>query len=54
MQETDPLPKLVKDYRDATFLESIATNPKDKKRFNVIRNFLYLALAAYLAQVTWH
>lgn len=54
MPETDPLPKLVKEYNDATFLERLATSPQDKRRFNIMRNILFGVIAAYVAQVTWH
>lgn len=54
MLGTDPLPQLVKDYNDATYLERIATNPKDKKRFNAIRNFLIAAMTVVIGEVVWH
>jgi hypothetical protein len=54
MPETDPLPKLIKDYDDATLLEGLATNPKDKKRFNAMRNFLLLAMTVVIGEVVWH
>lgn len=50
----DDLPRIVQEYDNATFLESIATREEDKRKLRKTRSFLLTMMGVLLAGVIWH